>query len=489
MFGKALLLAAVGFSTVSCLKGAGADDDNSGGQGSIFSVTVAPSAIAADGKDAAVFDVRFKGNPLTSADVVFYNADDNSVVEMPDMRFTTTEPGDYRFYVTYVNPAPEEGEEAEYKSDVLLVSAVNETINVEPNDQTGLTSALSTTVVQANVDRAVFVVRFDGQVLNAGDYDIYDNDTNRKVTLPTTTVTSETGIEYTLPYYSSSVAETRSFWISYKTSNTIANPLTVTCVNTAIPVRPVDPQPDNLSFRHRVMISQFTGLGCGYCPSVIAPLDAMLADENYAPRFTLAAIHSYPGDPFGPSDDVAGSFGITGAPYVLYDMYYTVLGGSYNYDTNLKYLQEGIEDMMANPAKAGIAARTALDGNTLIVRMVVKAGETGKYRVGAWVLEDGLTGTQTNYGMEGEFNTHNHVLRRADSKVEGSNSYLGHNIGLLNAGDSADYLFTINLDSSWNKDNCNLLLFVSVQNEKGSYYVTNSAETESLTSSLAMEYE
>lgn len=489
MFGKALLLAAVGLSAVSCLKGTGADDDNNEGQNSIFSVTVSPSAIAADGKDAAVFDVRFKGNPLTAEDVVFHNADDNSVVEMPDMRFTTTEPGDYRFYVTYVNPAPEVDEEAEYTSQVLEIAAVVNEIDVEPNDQTGLTSSLSTTVVQANVDRAVFIVRYDGQVLNAGEYDIYDADTNRKVSLPTTTVTSESGVEYNLPYYESSVAESRSFWIAYKTSNTIANPLNITSVNIPIPVRPVDPQPDNMSFRHRVMISQFTGLGCGYCPYVIAALDAMLADDNYAPKFTLAAIHSYPGDPFGPEDDVAGSFGITGAPYVLYDLHYTILGGSYNYSTNLKYLQEGIDDLMGTPAKAGIAARMALDGNTLIVRMVVKAGETGKYRVGAWLLEDGLSGKQTNYGMDGEFNTHNHVLRRADSRETGSSNYLGHEIGLLNAGDSADYLFTIELDSSWVKENCNLLLFVSTANDSGSYYVTNSAETQSLTTSLSMEYE
>ena len=184
MFGKALLLAAVGFSTVSCLKGAGADDDNSGDQGSIFSVTVAPSAIAADGKDAAVFDVRFKGNPLTSADVVFYNADDNTVVEMPDMQFTTEEQGVYRFYVTYENVAPEIGEEDDYTSEIMEITATNSVLDLEPNGQKGLTASLSTTVVQTGEDRAIFIVRYDGEVLNGG-YDIYDLATNTKVSLPT----------------------------------------------------------------------------------------------------------------------------------------------------------------------------------------------------------------------------------------------------------------------------------------------------------------
>ena len=118
LIGKTLLMAAVCLASVSCT---GSGDDNEGPEGAVFRATVSPTTISADGVDAAVFDVRFRGTKLTADEVTFYNADDNTVVEMPDMKFTTTDPGTYSFYVKYANLAPQEGEEAEYTSGTLQI--------------------------------------------------------------------------------------------------------------------------------------------------------------------------------------------------------------------------------------------------------------------------------------------------------------------------------------------------------------------------------
>lgn len=85
MIGKFLLLAAIALSAGSCLSGQDDDTPTPDGPSAVFSATVSPTAIYADGTDAALFDVRFRGERLTANDVTFYNADNNSVVEMPDM--------------------------------------------------------------------------------------------------------------------------------------------------------------------------------------------------------------------------------------------------------------------------------------------------------------------------------------------------------------------------------------------------------------------
>lgn len=491
LIGKTLLMAAVCLASVSCT---GSGDDNEGPEGAVFKATVSPTTISADGVDAAVFDVRFRGTKLTADEVTFYNADDNTVVEMPGMKFTTTDPGTYSFYVKYANLAPQEGEEAEYTSGTLRINAVegsagnDEVIDLEPNGQTGLTATVSATVVQAGVDQAVFVIRYDGEVLKEG-YTIYDANTNRSITLPTVTKTSASGEEYELPYYQATKAEVRSFWVAYKTSNTLKDPVTVTAVDFAIPTRPADPQPGSTSFKHRAMIMQFTGLGCGYCPYMIASLHDVLAEESYGSRAVLGAIHTYSGDPYAPDEPLDSAFGVRSYPTVIFDMKSVLY--NYNYNTNVTNLKNAIDASTSEPAKAGIAVRTAVDGNTLVARMTIKAAENGSFRVGAWVLEDGLSGTQSNYGMPDNgynFNIHNNVVRKADSRDNGSTSFAGHDMGQLNAGDTADYMFVITLDSSWKKDNCHLLFFVTAL-DGTSYTVTNAIATNSLSEAVSFEYE
>ena len=61
-------------------------------------------------------------------------------------------------------------------------------------------------------------------------------------------------------------------------------------------------------------------------------------------------------------------------------------------------------------------------------------------------------------------------------------------MGQLNAGDTADYMFVITLDSSWKKDNCHLLFFVTAL-DGTSYTVTNAIATNSLSEAVSFEYE
>ena len=106
------------------------------------------------------------------------------------------------------------------------------------------------------------------------------------------------------------------------------------------------------------------------------------------------------------------------------------------------------------------------------------AAETNEFRIGAWLIEDGIYSKQSNKGYPGDFNTHDHCIRVADSKVSGTD-FSGHALGEIEAGSTAEYSFSIDVDSDWNADNCSLVLFVtSPESRNGSkyFYVNNTVE-------------
>lgn len=485
------ILATIALCAVSCLTGKGSDEDMPtpptppNPAQKEFTVKVSSSVIYANGSDAAVFDISYGEQRLTEDDVTIYNADDDTEVTLPGLTFSTATPGDYAFYVKYTATS-DEGEEQEFTSEVIDITAITE-VFLGQTEEEGLTVKLSSTVFQAGEDRAIFVIRFNGEVLNDG-YDIYDAKTNTIVEMPTMTLEAEDGTVYDLPVYTTDEPGTRSFWVAYKTHNTVNKPSTITAVSFPVPMRPGDTQPGNTSFKRRAMFIQFTGLGCGYCPYMIAALRTVLSDEEYADKAVLAASHEYSGDPFNHNANLEGAMGVSSYPTVIVDMMTSV--GNYSYTGNVNNLKKMIDTSLSTPALAGISARMNVADNTLVARVTVKAGETGEYRVGAWLLEDGLTGRQANYGMEGEegeFNTHDCVLRILDSSMSRGN-FTGHSLGTLAKGDMADHLFVMNLNPEWVQDNCRLLLFVTTANGIR-YTVTNAVASESLSDTIEFEYE
>ena len=489
LFKYILTLSLVALTAASCLKGKGSDFEDV--SEASFEAAVSPARIVADGEEAAVFTAKYGQRILSADDVKVFDAADDSELSLPELRFTTETAGTYNFYLTYNDGAEE------HRSETLTVEAVakgdnpgNDEVDLGKTDDKGLTVSLSTTVIQAGVDRAVMVVRFDGEVLADG-YDIYDAKSNTPADLPRATLTADDGTAYELPVVTASEAGTMSYWVAYKTHNTAKTPATVTAVTFAVPERPADSQPDNTSFVHRAMLTQFTGLGCVYCPYMIAALETLSENTDYASKYVLTVAHTYSGDPYHPGVNVDDAMGIKSYPAVVCDMGRKI--DNYSYEANITNLKKMIDLSMATPAKAGISAAMDVRDNTLVIRMTVKAAETNDYRVGAWVMEDGLSGHQYNYGMTGDydFDTHNNVIRVVDSRYapNNPNNISGHAVGTLGAGKLADKLFVINLDPAWKQENMHVALFVTALDEKGNRYVTNVVAVDSLTGTIGFEYE
>ena len=308
------------------------------------------------------------------------------------------------------------------------------------------------------------------------DFKLYDGK-NQEVTLPDMKFTTTQKGKY-------------EFWAAYGTDYTETITITATEKQPDAPEAPGDDNPDKLNFKRRVLLIQFTGTGCGYCPAMTATLRQVMAEEYYAENAVLVAAHRYnnsdPAYLYGAALDQA--MGVSSYPQLAVDMHTRT--GYTNYPSVTNMILNAINRV---EARAGIAAVAEYDetNRTVSITATVKAGVKSEFRIGAWLIEDGVFGAQQNYGVaEGDFNIHDHCIRVADSKVTGSD-YSGHSLGEIEAGSTAERSFSIKIDSAWEAENCRLVLFVTspeTNNYGKSYFYVNNAVEMPLDGSIDFEY-
>lgn len=331
----------------------------------------------------------------------------------------------------------------------------------------------SSTTIQANGSDYCTVTVFCGDTDVTADAEFYDMNSNPIDHL------------FVNGRYSADKPGSITFWVAYGTQNTFKAPTTITAVEAVLPDRLADPQPESTSFVRRVLITQFTSTTCGYCPHMIALLRQLAEESDYTSKYVLTSAHydmSGP-DPMRLSERLDQALGISGYPMLCIDMRqrfedYRMLAG----------LKKVIDlNYGRTEAKAGISVHSVISGNSVIARVTVKAAEDNSFRIGAMVLEDGISAPQSNAdNVAGDFTIHNNAIRLLDSKVSSTN-YTGHSLGNLNKGDVTDYLFTFNLGEDWVRENCRLVFFVTAV-ENNNYYVNNVVETDGLAAELPFEY-
>jgi hypothetical protein len=291
--------------------------------------------------------------------------------------------------------------------------------------------------------------------------------------------------------FSTTKAGEHSFWASYKTFN--SNSVLIKAINTVAPEVATDPKPGSTSFVRRVFLVQFTGTGCGYCPGMTNWLNTLRNDLGMKSKTVLAAVHSEmaSGDPAYISAPVSGSEPFrngNGVPYLSLDM---CMGTGYaNDNSELHYaglLKDAIEERMQDaPATAGISVNPRYEENIengssgVLARVSVKSSEAAEYKVGAWLVENDLYGKQSIYNqyvtvVQGyDYNTHNHCVRVADSYS--SSSYIGYELGQIQAGKTAEKTFVLKTSSKWKLENMRLVVFVAKKDKNGAYSINNVVE-------------
>lgn len=447
-----------------------------------LTASVTPSEITADGQSKAVFTVKY-GDKAVSNVKAYVNGTETA---LSNLTFTTKTAGTYKFYFSY-----EWTTGKTVKSNEVSVTAKA----AESGDASGLTMEVDNTIIPINTGRATFTIKFNGKVVES-NYKIYINNSPDPTSLPTTEVTID-GKKYKQPYFESKTTGSFSFYVTYNiTESTKNSPVIVQVNNDAIPDRPADPNEASTSFKRRAMVMQFTGTACGFCPYIIEPLETMAADAAYKDKFTWAAIHTFnsddPAKPSNSADEqkLPSIYGISGYPTVLVDIGTMVGNSNNNIALNLANLKKAVDNSVANAASAGIAAAMTLDENNRVVtaRVSVKAKDAKVYRVGMWLIEDKIAAAQNGSST---IKSHDNAVRYVARGADGSADYVGYPINegkTLNAGQIADYVFSINIsDQSIKLANCQLLIFVTTSTGN-SYTVVNSAVTKDLKTPLKFEY-
>ncbi|MBQ5372692.1 MAG: Omp28-related outer membrane protein [Rikenellaceae bacterium] len=438
-----------------------------------LTASVTPSEITADGQSKAVFTVKY-GDKAVSNVKAYVNGTETA---LSNLTFTTKTAGTYKFYFTYEWKTGET-----VKSNEVSVTAKA----AESGDQSGLVMTVDNTIIQVNEGRATFTIKFNGKAVTSG-YKIYKNGV--ETSLPTDANKN--------PYFESKTTGSFSFYVTYNiTESTKNSPVVVQVNNDAIPDRPADPNEASTSFKRRAMVMQFTGTNCGFCPYIIEPLETMAADAAYKDKFTWAAIHTYIGkDPAEPCNEtdkekLPSIYGISGYPSVLVDIGTFVGNSNSNIALNLANLKKAVDNSVANPASAGIAAAMTLDENNRVVtaRVSVKAKDAKVYRVGMWLIEDKIAGPQSGSST---IKSHDNAVRYVARGTDGSADYIGYPLNegkAMSAGQVCDYVFSINISNQSIKlANCQLVFFVTTSTGN-SYTVVNSAVTKDLKTPLKFEY-
>lgn len=354
-------------------------------------------------------------------------------------------------------PAGNEGEE------------LNGDLRLSVNPKIILCDGVSVATLEARIGKTVVT---DGLTIFDGD--------NKVVDLPNMKFSTTKEGVYT-------------FWATY--GDKISNEVTVTAVKElpAATELPLDPEPKNTSFSRKVMLMQFTGTNCPWCPFMTDCIDAL--PKSLKDKYILTAIHRFnDDDPAFITDALEQTMAVSGFPTLGVDMH--SVSPYYNYPALIRNLVQ--DAVNRESAKVGIAACAsyAAESRMLSVKAEVKAAVTDNYRIGAWLLEDGIYGKQANNGATGRdsYNTHDCCVRIADSKVTNTN-YTGYYLGEIKAGEKKSYEFTptnMILDPSWKVENCRLVIFVTCEGAPSdgtlnTWYVNNIVECP-INGSVAYQY-
>lgn len=333
-------------------------------------------------------------------------------------------------------------------------------------------------IIQAGVDQAVLTVKFNGEEVKDGVI-LFDAD-NKVVDLGADFIFStETIGEY-------------SFWANYKTYN--SNKVYVTVVATAVPETPADPQPESTSFVRRVLLTKITGAGCVACPNVTAALryffygDGNKNNPHELADFVVKAeAHTYEGG-YDPAQ-LSSFYSVSSWPTVIVDWAeYFVPSQSIS---SLSAIEQMVERRYAaEQAKAGIAVNSICENGSVTLKVCVKAAVGGQYRVGAWLLEDNIQGQQAGVAAGSEnawYHEFDDCIRIADSRLS-AGDYAGHKLGYIEAGKTAEKMFTWVLKDTWVTENLKLCVFVSTTDETGRMYLVNNVIKAPIDGATAYEY-
>ena len=261
---------------------------------------------------------------------------------------------------------------------------------------------------------------------------------------------------------------------------------------------PADEHPDNYNFKRRILVTDHTGTACGQCPFVVAALNRISEMEEYSDKMIVVKSYYYSlNDPLRCKASVAlGNYLNTEAsvPYVHVDLCtdrnMKCYGTSNNTDNDIERILPVINrGLDKSGAKVGICASSEVSGDKILVRAGVKIGYAAKYKIGAFLVEDGVVSSQQNWGATGyKFNTHNGVLRQLFDLKNIQGKDLGS--GVLQQGNIEITDFTFDATDNIKKiENCRVIIYVTTPDGDANKFYVNNVISCNVGQSVSFDYD
>lgn len=225
-------------------------------------------------------------------------------------------------------------------------------------------------------------------------------------------------------------------------------------------------------FRH-VLVMKFTATWCTYCPKMTSALETV--EKAYPERMIILGIHS--GDAYALDEEPALSraFGVEGLPTSVFDYRESA---SYSVPLLKAKVKRSITEF---PAVCGIALQSKVERDKIKVGATVRFQQTGDYKIGCVVTEDGIHAPGTIGSKDGYYH---HVARAFATKATGTD------IGNRSEGEEYTTTFEIDVNSAWVLDKCHVVVFVlNKQTGDNEVYYVNQASTCPVNGSSDFAYE
>ena len=116
------------------------------------------------------------------------------------------------------------------------------------------------------------------------------------------------------------------------------------------------------------------------------------------------------------------------------------------------------------PAVCGVKATSTLEGSTAKIEATVQFQQAGNYKIACVLVENNIENKET-------YNTFNHVLRAAQTDMEGDAV-----TPAVTAPEERTFNFEATIGEDWSAENCAFVVYVFKEEANGKYIVNNGAE-------------
>lgn len=257
-----------------------------------------------------------------------------------------------------------------------------------------------------------------------------------------------------------------------------SNNVTIT-VMAQMPEVPADPQPENLTFNHRVVLIDHTGVNCGYCPMMTESLK-LLEETDWHIHYNEVTCHAGSMAGGDPGNSAAANAlnemqEPEGYPNLNINFYGATIGNYGGQTTVNKVIAAFQQCVKQDGADVGISMAVEGDNSNIYCAAQVKAKAAKEYKVVAWLLESGIKSDRQAGATKDYHKIYNYALRNISGQYS-KNNVAGESVGVIEKGQTYDVALSLPITSTkWKWENMGVLVIVSAKDANNRWEVVNSS--------------